>query len=76
MLAKHASQAEWLNLSQGMASYLSRMEEVSRQIGLLSGRFEFAEGWRRHLDVGYAPEDADPTAKLLGERVLRNPRLN
>jgi LmbE family N-acetylglucosaminyl deacetylase len=72
----HPSQAEWLNLSQGMASYLSRMEEVSRQIGLLSGRFEFAEGWRRHLHVGYAPEDTDPMAKLLGDRVLRNPRLN
>ena len=44
MLAKHASQAEWLNVSQGMESYLNKMEDFSRQVGRLSGRFEVAEG--------------------------------
>jgi N-acetylglucosamine malate deacetylase 1 len=74
MLAKHSTQSEWLNVSQGMDSYLNRMEEICRQMGKLSGRFEFAEGWRRHLHLGYGPEDADPMRDLLQERVVRNSR--
>ena len=75
MLAKHASQQEWLNVSQGMEAYLNKMEDFSRQVGRLSGRFAVAEGWRRHLHLGYASEDADPIGDLLGGRVMRNPRL-
>lgn len=74
MLAKHASQKEWLDATQGMDSYLTTMEDLSRQVGKLSGRFEVAEGWQRHLHLGYASEDADPISDLLGERVMKNPR--
>lgn len=71
MLAKHASQAEWLDASQGTQSYLKMMEDVSHRMGSMSGQFQLAEGWRRHLHVGYASEDADPMAELLGDKVAR-----
>lgn len=44
MLAKHQSQKAWLDKSQGMNSYLMAMRELAREVGKLSGRFEFAEG--------------------------------
>jgi hypothetical protein len=33
----------------------------------MSGRFEFAEGWRRHLHIGLSARDDDPLAQALGE---------
>jgi len=67
MLAKHVSQKAWLDESQGMDSYLISMEEAGRAAGEMSGRFEFAEGWRRRLHFGFCAEDADPLVKALGE---------
>lgn len=74
MLAKHESQREWLDATQRMDSYLDSMEDISRQMGTLSGAFEVAEGWRRHLHFGFAAEEADPIGDLLGARVSRNLR--
>ena len=74
MLAKHDSQREWLDATQGMDSYLNSMEDITRQMGALSGAFEAAEGWRRHLHLGFAAEDADPISDLLGARTIRRPR--
>ena len=69
-LACHTSQKEWLDVSQGMDSYLITMEEMSREVGKMSGVFEYAEGWRRHLHLGYcAPED-DPLRDVLGDKAL------
>jgi len=65
MLACHASQKEWLDVSQGMDAYLDEMEAMSREVGRMSGKFEFAEGWRRHSHLGFAEEDFDPVADLL-----------
>ena len=59
-LACHRSQKEWLDSSQGLDSYLSTMEDMAREVGRLSGRFTFAEGWRRHLHLGFCAEKADP----------------
>lgn len=73
--AVRSSQGDWLSESQGMGSYLDQMEDFSRRMGALSGRFEVAEGWQRHLHFGYATEDADPIRDLLGDRVTANPRL-
>ena len=67
MLACHRSQKEWLDMSQGMDAYLIEMENMSRQVGGLSGRFEYAEGWRRHNHLGFGPVDFDPLGELLGE---------
>jgi LmbE family N-acetylglucosaminyl deacetylase len=65
MLAQHRSQKDWLDASQGIDSYLSHMEMMSRDVGLLSGRFEFAEGWIRHLPLGFCAEDANPLVATL-----------
>lgn len=69
MLAAHKSQKLWLDQSQGMDSYLVTMRELMKCVGDLSGgKFAFAEGWRRHLHLGFCAADADPLAKVLGER--------
>ena len=70
MLACHASQKEWLDASQGLDSYLITMADMSREVGRLSGRFEYAEGWRRHLHLGFCSEDADPLSEALGDRCI------
>jgi LmbE family N-acetylglucosaminyl deacetylase len=66
-LAAHASQKAWLDATQGMDSYLDSADEMARALGRMSGRFEFAEGWRRHLHIGLSARDDDPLAQALGE---------
>jgi LmbE family N-acetylglucosaminyl deacetylase len=65
MLACHASQKEWLDVTQGMDAYLDEMERMCREVGRMSGKCEFAEGWRRHSHLGFGPEDFDPISDLL-----------
>src|SRR5277367_6810797 len=48
-LAEHRSQQNWLEVSQGMNSYVAAMESMSRELGKMSGKFKHAEGFRRHL---------------------------
>ena len=64
-LAAHVSQKHWLDVSQGMDLYLSSMDDLSRVVGRLSGRFEHAEGWRRHLHLGFSSKDIDPLSSAL-----------
>jgi LmbE family N-acetylglucosaminyl deacetylase len=71
-LAAHASQKAWLDASQGMDSYLLAMDEMSRAVGKLSRRYPHAEGWRRHLHLGFSPSDIDPLAETLGKGCLVN----
>jgi LmbE family N-acetylglucosaminyl deacetylase len=71
-LAQHRSQQSWLKTSQGMNSYLLAMENASRELGRQSKKFRFAEGWRRHLHLGYCAEDADPLKEALGPNYLLN----
>lgn len=66
-LAAHVSQKHWLDVSQGMDSYLVSMDEMSRAVGQLSGRFEHAEGWRRHLHLGFSSAEVDPLRDALGD---------
>ena len=56
----HQSQQDWLDQSQGMNSYLLAMEDMSLEVGRLSRKFKHAEGWRRHLHLGFCGPDADP----------------
>jgi LmbE family N-acetylglucosaminyl deacetylase len=67
MLACHRSQKEWLDVSQGMDAYLDVMVDFGRQVGELSGSFEYAEGWRRHSHLGYSATEIDPLSDALGE---------
>lgn len=66
-LAAHRSQKEWLDASQGMDSYLQAMDALSIELGRMSGRFEHAEGWRRHLHLGLSAKDDDPLREALKE---------
>lgn len=52
MLACHKSQKSWLDVTQGFDSYLTNMRCISGKIGKMSGKYKFAEGWRKHLHVG------------------------
>ncbi len=72
MLAHHQSQKAWLDESQGMDSYLAAMEELGREVGAMSGRFQYAEGWRRRLHLGFCAEAADPLSIALAGYVLRS----
>lgn len=65
MLAKHASQKTWLDKSQGMDAYLNVMVENCREVGSMSGKFTFAEGWRKRLHYGFCEKEADPLADAL-----------
>jgi len=69
-LACHRSQKEWLDSSQGLDSYLSTMEDMSRAAGIQSGCFMYAEGWRRHLHLGFCTETADPLSDALGDKMV------
>jgi LmbE family N-acetylglucosaminyl deacetylase len=74
MLAQHRTQKEWLDVSQGMDAYLNEMERISRAVGKMSGRFEFAEGWRRHNHLGFAADESrDLLAEMLGESCWIDP---
>jgi len=68
LLACHASQKDWLDRTQGLDSYLATMRDITSKVGSLSGRFAFAEGWRRHSHVGFTRADGDPLADLLAGR--------
>jgi LmbE family N-acetylglucosaminyl deacetylase len=65
LLGQHVSQDQWLDDSQRLSSYLSTMEELNRQVGAMSKRFEIAEGWRRHLHYGFSAPDFDPLREAL-----------
>lgn len=66
MLACHKTQKEWLDATQGMDSYLLEMEQMSATVGEMSGRFQYAEGWRRHSHLGFSAAGFDPLTEALG----------
>ena len=69
MLACHQSQKRWLDASQGMDSYLVAMKELIGEVGRMSGRYQYAEGWRQHLHLGFCAPDADPLGAALKQFV-------
>jgi LmbE family N-acetylglucosaminyl deacetylase len=71
-LAAHASQKAWLDASQGFDSYLRAMDEMSLTLGRMSRRYRHAEGWRRHLHLGFSAEDIDPLREGLGRNYCVN----
>ena len=71
MLAEHKSQKEWLDTSQGLDAYLDTMRAQAREMGELSTRCQFAEGWRRHNPLGLCARDADPLGDVLRGYVWR-----
>jgi LmbE family N-acetylglucosaminyl deacetylase len=73
LLSCHQSQKRWLDASQGLDSYLETMKDLMREVGRMSGRYVFAEGWRRHSHLGFCPPDADPLCRALSEHVWVDP---
>jgi LmbE family N-acetylglucosaminyl deacetylase len=71
-LAAHKSQQKWLDASQGLNCYLLAMEEMSMAVGTMSRKFKHAEGWRRHLHLGFCGPDTDPLRDALGRKYLLN----
>ncbi len=69
MLAKHVSQKQWLDESQGLDSYLHALRELDAATGRMSGCYDCAEGWRRHLHLGFCGEQDDPLRSALAERI-------
>jgi LmbE family N-acetylglucosaminyl deacetylase len=60
MLACHRSQKEWLDVSQGQDAYLQTLRGMCSVMGSKSGRYDYAEGWIRHLHLGLADKNMDP----------------
>ncbi len=69
-LAAHASQQEWLDVSQGMNSYLQAADKESMAVGVASGEFLHAEGWWRHTHTGFCSREADPLFEALHGKPL------
>lgn len=69
-LSKHESQRSWLGDSQQVDSYLQALRDSGAEVGRSSGRFEFAEGWRRHLHVGFCEPADNPLVDALREKAL------
>jgi LmbE family N-acetylglucosaminyl deacetylase len=72
-LAAHTSQKNWLDVSQGMDSYLVTMDEASASVAQHTGQFALAEGWRRHLHLGLSTQIFDPLSEALTDSVWLNP---
>ncbi len=74
-LAAHESQRAWLDASQGF-DYLAACDAMSRSIGERSGVFAHAEGWRRHLHLGYSADERCPLSEALAAPlVAHNPKI-
>jgi LmbE family N-acetylglucosaminyl deacetylase len=69
MLAKHQSQKQWLDVSQGLDSYLAAMQEACQAMGTKSGRFKYAEGWIRHSHLGFCDPADSPLEEVLKEEL-------
>jgi LmbE family N-acetylglucosaminyl deacetylase len=67
MLAEHKSQKNWLDISQGFNAYLNTMRNLAGEVGTMTGKFKYAEGWRRHNPLGLCSPDDDPLAEILSD---------
>jgi LmbE family N-acetylglucosaminyl deacetylase len=67
MLAKHASQREWLKRQHGIDDYIDMMEEWTRSRGRPAG-IEYAEGFRRY--PGHPYPQTPLLEELLGSNVI------
>ena len=69
MLQCHESQQGWLQTTQKMNSYLQTMLDLGRETASLAKLpCQHAEGWHRHLHLGFSGPDFDP----LGEALLNH----
>jgi len=69
-LACHKSQKEWLDKSQGFDNYLKIMQGMILQVGQMSEKFQYAEGWQRHSHFGFGLEEYNPLSDALDGLVI------
>ena len=65
MLSLHARKKQWLDESQGLDSYLKTMTDLDHQLGQVSNKMDYAEGWRKHLHLGFCGPEDDPLLDAL-----------
>ena len=70
LLRAHTSQGQWLDDTQRMGSYIDTMLDLNREVGKFSRRFELAEGWRKHLHLGFSASGFDPLRDALENDLL------
>ena len=72
MLECHQSQQHWLQATQGMNSYLQTMLDLGQEVAHLSNLSlagcQYAEGWHKHLHLGFGAPDFDPLSQLLNAK--------
>jgi N-acetylglucosamine malate deacetylase 1 len=73
-LARHESQQHWLETSQQINLHTRTMDAFARELGRMSRRVQFAEGWRRHLHYGFCAHHVDPLRDALGANCVVNRR--
>ena len=71
LLSMHASQDQWLDDSQQISSYLQTMENLNAEVGRMSDRFGFAEGWRQHIHLGLSAPGFDPLNAELSQTIYK-----
>jgi LmbE family N-acetylglucosaminyl deacetylase len=73
LLLCHASQAAWLDASQGLQSYVETMDALNAEVGNLAENYARAEGWRKHAHIGFSSPAFDPLADALADVSALNP---
>lgn len=78
MLAEHRSQQQWLKESQGMNSYLQTMHELGIEVAgmhrnqsAMDMLGQYAEGWTRHLHLGFSASQIDPLRDALSPLAIQ-----
>ncbi len=79
LLAAHASQNEWLESTQRMSAFLETMTQLNQEVGEMSvpvaqsqqrSPFQYAEGWRQRLHLGFSQPGFDPLLAALSDCAL------
>lgn len=66
LLECHQSQQKWLQSTQKLNSYLQTMIDLGQEVAQLAGMHcEYAEGWSRHLHLGFGSPDFRPLEQAL-----------
>ena len=80
LLAAHASQNQWLEATQRISAYLDTMVQLNHEVGQMSSRaaplrqglhYEYAEGWRQHLHLGFSQAGFDPLFEALQDCMIK-----
>lgn len=65
MLRCHQSQQNWLASTQKMNSYLQTMLDLNSEVAQIThSPAQYAEGWNKHLHLGYGPQHWDPLLEV------------